>query len=190
MTTNIWQGQKIRLRAVEPEDWSAYLAWNEDSEAERSSYFIPFPPAKAWMKQRLEKEAQTAPDGDTFRFQIETLEGELVGTINTTNASPRHGTFGYGLSIKRAARRQGYATEAIKLILNYYFCELRYQKVTVHIYDFNQPSIKLHQRLGFQQEGRLRRMGHTKGAYYDELIFGMTKEEFAAQHQPGANSII
>jgi RimJ/RimL family protein N-acetyltransferase len=32
--------------------------------------------------------------------------------------------------------------------------------------------------MGFKLEGRLRRMVYTNGEFYDELYFGMTKEEF------------
>lgn len=62
--------------------------------------------------------------------------------------------------------------------MRYYFQELRYQKVTIHIYSFNDASAKLHETLGFQLEGRLRRTIFTKGQYFDELLYGMTREEF------------
>ena len=183
MKSNIWQGKKVRLRAVEPDDWEAYWAWSQDSEADRHSYFIPFPPSKERMKQQLAELALKEPENDIYRFQIETLAGELVGTINTNNCEPHNGTFSYGLGINDAARRQGYASEAIKLLLSYYFFELRYQKVTVQVYSFNEPSIKLHQKLGFLQEGRLRRMIYTGGAYHDVFLFGLTIDEFASLHR-------
>jgi RimJ/RimL family protein N-acetyltransferase len=65
-------------------------------------------------------------------------------------------------------------------VLRYFFHELRYPKVNVHIYDVNESSIALHQRLGFQEEGRLRRMGHTESRYYDWILMGLTREEFEA----------
>ncbi len=59
-------------------------------------------------------------------------------------------------------------------MLRYFFHELRYQKVTAQVYSFNAPSIALHERLGFQVEGRLRRMIFTHGRHFDELLYGMT----------------
>jgi RimJ/RimL family protein N-acetyltransferase len=53
--------------------------------------------------------------------------------------------------------------------------------VTVDVNDFNDASIKLHEKLGFQHEGRVRRMVFTQGAYHDSLILGLTREEFEAQ---------
>lgn len=55
---------------------------------------------------------------------------------------------------------------------------LRYQKVTVNIYSFNERSMILHESLGFKHEGRIRRSVYTNGSYYDEVIYGMTCEEF------------
>jgi RimJ/RimL family protein N-acetyltransferase len=86
----------------------------------------------------------------------------------------------YGLAILPDHQRHGYATEAIRLVLRYYFQERRYQKVTVEVYSFNEPSILLHQALGFTLEGRLRRMIYTEGTYHDVLMFGLTDDEFEA----------
>ena len=50
--------------------------------------------------------------------------------------------------------------------------------MTVTIFSFNEPSVRLHERLGFQLEGRIRRMAYTGGVHHDALIYGMTAEEF------------
>ena len=49
----------------------------------------------------------------------------------------------------------------------------------MNIYAFNERSIKLHESLGFQREGRLRRMIYTGGEFHDEIYMGMAREEFA-----------
>jgi RimJ/RimL family protein N-acetyltransferase len=36
--------------------------------------------------------------------------------------------------------------------------------------------------VGFQLEGRIRRMVYMRGQYFDELYFGMTREEFAERY--------
>jgi len=179
---NIWQGTRVRLRGIEPGDAATFFAWNQDTEMARRLYFIPFPTSEERQRRWAEKMATAEPAGDAFHFVIETLGGEMVGSISTHSCEPRHGTFGYGVAVRGEKQRQGYASEAIVLLLRYYFRELRYQKVTAHVYSFNEPSIRLHERLGFQQEGRLRRMIHTDGQYFDELIFGLTAEEFAARY--------
>jgi RimJ/RimL family protein N-acetyltransferase len=90
--------------------------------------------------------------------------------------------FSWGLNIIQEHRRKGYASEALPIVKRYSFQELRNQKVKVHNTSFNEASIKLHERLGFQQEGRISRTNYTDGQYFDDLVYGLTKEEFAAKH--------
>lgn len=185
MTNNLWepyfkywQGDLVRLRAVELADWQHFFAWNEDTYFEQTTDSIHFPQSQEKLKKWVADVAVAEPKNDEYWWVIENHAGEFVGTLNTHTCNPRHGTFQYGLAIRREYWRKGYATEAIQIILRYFFDELRYQKVNVHIYDFNQASVELHRNLGFQEEGRLRRMGFTRGEYFDWILMGLTREEF------------
>jgi RimJ/RimL family protein N-acetyltransferase len=176
----MWQGERVRLRAIEPSDWEAYFAWNQDDEQARSVSNIPFPQSAEAVRQWAQQEATRKPEGDAFRFVIENEASEVVGDLTTHHCDARVGSFSYGITIRREHRRCGYAFEAIVLVLRYYFRELRYQKATVNVYSFNEASARLHESLGFQLEGRIRRTVFTDGALHDELIYGITAAEFAA----------
>ena len=177
---NLFQGQLIRLRAVEAGDWEMHYLWNWDTDNGRLTDEVWFPGSRASVKAWAEREASRSKEEEGFRFQIETLEGELAGTINTHFCNLRCGTFMYGLAIHPDHRRKGFASEAIGLVLRHYFNERRYQKVNVEVFSFNAPSMALHERLGFTLEGRLRRMIYSGGMFHDALLYGMTKEEFEA----------
>ena len=177
-TGSSWQGARVRLRAIEPADWTVYHAWDQDADQARNLDAIPFPRSPANTQRWIEAESQRQPDGDNVRFVIENESGEVVGDLTTHGCDQRVGTFAYGIAIRRDQRRKGYAKEAIRLVLRHYFGELRYQKVTVQILDVNQPSIRLHESLGFTREGRLRRTAYTAGRHHDEVIYGLTGEEF------------
>jgi RimJ/RimL family protein N-acetyltransferase len=142
-------------------------------------WHVPFPQSAEAVRRWAEQEATRTPEGDAFRFVIENAAGDFVGDLTTHNCDPRVGAFSYGITIMRDYRRRGYAADAIAVALRYYFRELRYQKATVRVFSFNEASIRLHQRLGFEQEGRIRRTVYTDGQYFDELIFGLTAEELA-----------
>ncbi|MFZ6026209.1 MAG: GNAT family N-acetyltransferase [Chloroflexota bacterium] len=180
---NLWQGQRVRLRAFEPQDWVVFSQWDLDSDTARDCYWVPFPKSQEAARKWAAERALAEPKSDAFDFVIENLAGELVGNINSLCCDGRNGTFQYGLAIRREHWRKGYAAEAICLLLRYYFQELRYQKVTVEVYAFNEASIKLHEKLGFVHEGRMRRMIFTHGQYHDVLMLGMTAEEFAEARQ-------
>jgi RimJ/RimL family protein N-acetyltransferase len=175
---NIWQGERVRLRAVEPGDADSYYEWGRDTDIARADYFIDFPESREGVKRWAAEQAVAEPKNDEYRWTIETLGGEAVGTIRTHNCDRRAGTFRYGVAVARKHWRKGYARDAIILVLRYFFRELRYQKCTVEIYAFNEASLHLHRELGFRDEGRLRRTVYTDGQYHDDILMGITAEEF------------
>ncbi len=182
---SIWRGERIRLRAVEPDDWETYHAWNFDDEMMRNLWYPPLPQSREAGRRWAEAAAVAPPDGNNFRFAIAPLAtgatGAVVGDLTTQRCDRRAGTFTYSIAITAAERGRGHASEAIRLALRYYFEELRYQKVWVGVHSFNDASVRLHERLGFQHEGRQRRMVYTGGQHHDLLLLGLTAEEFAAQ---------
>jgi RimJ/RimL family protein N-acetyltransferase len=139
---------------------------------------VLFPDSQERVRKWVSELAIAEPWKHEFRLMIENLEGACVGTINSHTCNPRAGTFQYGIYLAPEHRQKGFGAEAIELLLNYFFHELRYQKVNVAIHAFNEGSLALHRKLGFQQEGRLRRMVFAKGKFHDEVILGMTAEEF------------
>lgn len=175
---NFWQGEKIRLRAIEPSDVEHFTRWNLDSERARHLDFVWPPQSNTSLQAWAEEQSRRKMENDRFHWIIENTDSVPVGSISTHNCNPRDGTFSYGIDIASEHQRKGYAAEAIRLVLKYYFEELRYQKVTVPVHSDNEPSIQLHQTLGFQHEGTQRRMMYTQGRFVDVHWFGLTVEEF------------
>lgn len=182
MNSSFWQGERVKLRAIEPSDWETFWLWDQDSEMQRMVDRLYPPRSQEAQRQWAMNKATEKLEGDSYFFVVENLDGEVIGCINPNNCDPRNGTFRYGVAIRREHWRKGYASEAITIVLRYYFQELRYQKATIPVYSFNNASIRLHEHLGFQLEGRLRRIIYTQGQFFDELFFGMTAEEFSQRH--------
>lgn len=180
---HLWQGKLVRLRAMEPTDWAVYHAWRRDDNQERNQYFVPFPSSTEAVKRRALERSLKGPDGDNFRFVIVNQDDEVVGNLSTHDCDPRVGTFAFGINTRAGYRRRGYAQEAIRLVLRYYFRERRYQKCNSGAFAFNDASIQLHESLGFQHEGRIRRATYTDGEFHDLILFGLTQEEFDAHER-------
>lgn len=72
------------------------------------------------------------------------------------------------------------AEDAVRILLRYGFWERRYQKCNSACVDTNEASIRLHEKLGFSEEGRRRRHWFLDGEYRDDVLFGLTREEFDA----------
>jgi RimJ/RimL family protein N-acetyltransferase len=178
MSENFWQGKKVRLRAIEPTDAEFFIKWNLDSERARNLDFVWPPVSEASVRDWVEKQSKNKLQDDSYHWIIEDRYGVPVGSIDTHSCNSRNGTFSYGIHIDPDYRGKGYAREAIFMVLRYYFEELRYQKVTVPVHSNNDTSIHLHERFGFREEGRHRRMLYRQGDYIDVLWYGMTIDEF------------
>jgi RimJ/RimL family protein N-acetyltransferase len=116
-------------------------------------------------------------------FTIETLDGKDVGGISYHSRNRKNGTFSFGVVIAREHRRKGYAEDAVRILLRYAFWERRYQKCNSACVASNAESIRLHQKLGFLEEGRRRRQWFLDGGFEDDVLFGLTREEFDARER-------
>ena len=175
-----WTGQQIRLRAMRPDDARHFYEWNLDTEMPRGLDKVWFPTSELDVERWAREETTLNRKQDEFRFVIESLDGQFLGNISTHRCNPRVGNFFHGVAVKKGLQRRGVASEAIRLVQRYYFHELRYQRVSAEVYGFNTASIKLHEKLGFVMEGRVRRGSFTRGEHHDVLLFGQLREEFDA----------
>lgn len=46
MSTSVWQGSCVRLRAIEPSDWEVFFAWNQDDDMTRRLDYVWFPQSR------------------------------------------------------------------------------------------------------------------------------------------------
>lgn len=169
-----WQGDKVRLRAAELQD--AEMKWKErfDTEARRNT--------ESTVELPLSFEDYTASfslkNAHFHYLSIVSLTDELVGWVTLWEPNQKDGNFTLGIGIFREYRHQGYATDALRIMLRYGFYEMRLHKCNSGCIETNIGSIKLHKKLGFIEEGRRRQSLYTNGRYYDELMFGLTRDEF------------
>lgn len=179
-----WQGNLVRLRATEPGDTEHFYLINREQDVDRSLDMVYPPSSRARIQQWVEKSAlEGFRENQEFAFQIEVIAtGEHVGSIDTHHCNPRQGTFEYGLSVREQFRGNGYASEAILLVLRYYFFELRFRKAEPGVFAFNDASLAMHHKLGFVEEGRRRQHGYSHGELHDLVLFGMTADEFRDIH--------
>lgn len=178
---NLFAGQQIRLRALEPGDAETLFQHLRDTEISRRDARIRWPRSLTDIRRSLESPDESKRDDKGL--VIETLDGQLVGGLDVQMTDPTNGTFSIGIGLSdRSAWGKGYAKEAMLLVLRYMFHERRYQKCNIGVYAFNERALGLYQRLGFQHEGRIRRHYFSGGMYHDEILLGMTREEFDALH--------
>jgi RimJ/RimL family protein N-acetyltransferase len=177
-----WQGEKVRLRPLRIEDAEQRFINSLDSPSRQILQLgIELPTSAELQKSALEKYVGCKDADGVIIFAIENLEGVNVGGISLHSRDEKNGLFSFGIIINRDQRGKGYAEDAVRILLRYGFWERRYQKCNSACVDTNEGSIALHKKLGFIEEGRRRREVFFNGRYHDDVLFGMTREEFDAQ---------
>jgi RimJ/RimL family protein N-acetyltransferase len=179
---NLFEGHLVCLRALEPGDAETLFRHRQDTEISRRDARIQWPRSLAAIRQRLEKPGD-GQSPDDIELAITTLDNRLVGGIDVQSSDRRNGTFSIGIGLaERSAWGKGYAKESMLLVLRAMFHERRYQKCNIGVYAFNTRALALYHRLGFQEEGCLRRNYFTNGEYHDEILLGLTREEFEVRY--------
>lgn len=187
MTINIWQGKKIELRGPRLEDAEALAQAPVDHEAIAFMHQIELPLNRTidweqlvinrWME--LNRNTQNA---DCKLAIVPLTTGRFAGTVGLHFTQPRVRVSDLDVWVMNTEQNRGYGGEAILILLNYAFNELDYQKIELGVAEQNLAAYKLYQRLGFIEEGRLRRRYIYKGEYHAEIKMGILAEEFRAKH--------
>ncbi|WNQ09926.1 GNAT family protein [Paenibacillus aurantius] len=121
---------------------------------------------------RVRHEAQDGLSAGIWR------EGQLVGTIglHDYNRDNRRVEIGYWLSEDCCG--QGIMTRACRVLINYVFSDLEFNRVQIKAAVGNLPSRAIPERLGFTQEGTLRDYSFLNGHYVDMAVYGMLRREW------------
>ena len=164
------------LRALEVEDLGQLRDWrNADFVREtcREYRLLNMEQQKRWFDSLL----KTSPD--TIMFGIENKEGKLIGVCGLTRINWKNGNAEVSIYIgEREWQEKGAATDSLKTLVKYGFETLNLHGVYAIIFEFNKPSIKLFEKYGFKFEGKHREAHYIKGRYWDELVYGMLREEY------------
>lgn len=179
-----WQNEKVRLCPGNPDDWEQSYYNRFDSHARFAlQYEIELPPVMQQERAASEKYAGFENTVGRLMFNIETLDGVLVGFINLNRIDERSGTFSIGMQIDQDYRGQGYGHAAMRILLDYAFNERRLHKFNAGIVEGNTASETLLKKLGCVHEGVRREVIYHQGRYWDEILYGLTDTEFSKIQQ-------
>ena len=176
-----WQGERVRLRPLRADDAEQSFQYLFDSPSRQMLQLgVELPTSLEAQREKLARFADCRDVDGVIIFAVENLEGECVGGVSSHTRDMKNGTFSFGINIYAPYRRRGYAEDAVRILLKYFFWEQRYQMCNSACLEGNDASYHLHRKLGFAEEGRRRRQVFCNGRYYDEILFGLTRDEFDA----------
>ncbi|MBL8103827.1 MAG: GNAT family N-acetyltransferase [Anaerolineales bacterium] len=182
---DIYRGSLVRLASESPEVMAkSFLKWDGDSEAHRLGDSAP---AQLWSEKKTKEylEKNDEKSNQAFRFAIRTLdEDKLIGVTSLWVQSWAHSDAWLGIFVgERDYWGRGFGTDAMRLIVQYGFCELNLRRITLGLHSYNERALKSYLKVGFQLEGRIRGEVLKDGIRYDDLYMGLLHEEWKEMNQ-------
>jgi RimJ/RimL family protein N-acetyltransferase len=167
-----FEGELVRLRPVEETDLPRLneLFWDPEVTEQ---LLVVWPEAVAgtrewWDRRRASKEPH---------FAIETLSGEFVGACDLGRVDARSRTAVLGIWIGKAFWDKGFGTDAVRVLCRFAFREMNLQRIQLGVLETNPRGRRAYERVGFKEEGRLRRAVFVGGHHVDLVVMGLLSEE-------------
>lgn len=165
------KGQKIDLRALEPDDLEFLFSVENNEEFwEVSSTSTPFSKFLLW--QYLENSHKDIFEIKQLRLMICEKDGSRRGFIDLFDFDPKHRRAAIGIIISSHKDRQkGYGAEALEMLINYCFTHLELHQIYAGVGIDNVSSRKLFEKAGFLRTGQKKDWLRVNGTYKDELVY-------------------
>ena len=146
-------GERIRLRALEPQDVATLYQWENDTAIwVASNTQVPF--SKFVLEQYVAASHLDLHTNKQLRLMITTKEGLDVGAIDLFDFDSQHQRAGIGILVaEKMDRGKGYATEALNLLIQYCFTQLHLHQLYCNITIDNEASIQLFKKHNFAITG-------------------------------------
>jgi RimJ/RimL family protein N-acetyltransferase len=165
------EGNKIKLRAIEPEDIPIVSDWLNNIEYQGQYTPMHQKSKKEWMNHF------SNISEDHKEFVIEKKDGTKIGLIiyfMVQGGPYRFLEIGYSITIPE--RKKGYCTEAVKILIDFLFLSQAIERIQATADSRNIASQKVLEKAGFTKEGTLRKAVFIKGNYIDISLFSMLRD--------------
>jgi diamine N-acetyltransferase len=169
-------GKNIFLRALELSDVQHLYAFENDTSIWNiSDTTIPY------STFALEQYVMAAINSDIYASKqlrlviCQCSDGKPVGLIDLFDFNPKHLRAKVGLLIHHDYRENGYASEALNLLIDYAFSKLNLHQLACNLPVDNITSIKLFEKHGFILAGTKKEWLHLSDKWVDECFYQLIR---------------
>lgn len=175
--------ERLVLRPFHQRDIRAFSAYRSDPEVARyQGWDIPYSLSQAAEFVRQSDELQPGTLGKWYQLAIEPKAlGHIVGdcAFYFLPNDPQQAEIGF--TIARPFQQQGYASEAVRHLLDYLFQEHNLHRVRANCDVENLASIKLMEKVGMRREAHFLENIWFKGRWASEYWYAILRREWEQQ---------
>lgn len=179
------KNERICLAELREGDAELLTAWQWDPLFLANVSEDAFHPFQAENWQELFADVES---NEQFCFTIRKVkDDELVGFVSLAEVQFKNRNAKLGIGIPwEGYRGLGYGKEALELILAFAFDHLGLHKVRLSVHSYNEPAIRLYEKVGFIREGINREGVFLKGQWLDQYDYGLLEAEWRAEKEKKA----
>lgn len=173
---------RLILKKLDRRDAEVLYAYRSREEVRK---FQSFHPRSLQHVEEFFKDLAEVPDVEDTWFQLGIYlkeEKMLIGDLGL-HFLPDGCQVEIGYTLDPCYQGKGYATEAMHEILKYLFEKLQKHRVTASVDPLNENSIRLLEKLGFRREAHFIKGLFYEGAWVDDVIYAMLREEWVEMNQ-------
>lgn len=181
-----WAGEKTRLVPLDrTRHLDNCLAWLNDPEVTAGTLAGDFPLTRTAEEAFFERCEH--PSDEEVVFAIETLDGEHIGNCGLHRIKQRYGEATTGLLIGRKDLwGQGFATDAARTRTRYAFDVLNLRFLLSECFRDNSASLRMLQKVGYQEVGCIPQRTWKAGRYHDVVILWLSRANWSTAPPVGA----
>ncbi len=181
-SASVLPGTRVQLRPAAADDARRIFAWYNDPEI-----VAPYDRFSVDTFEEFERSLREAPgDPNSLapRFVVALRDGDApIGVVGHYVPHPVLETVDVWYVIgDRRARRKGYGTEAVTLLVQHLFASTPFPRVGATVDVENRASLLLLERVGFQREGVLRSALFHHARWHDIAVYGLIRDDWATRH--------
>lgn len=175
----------IILREIREEDAEDMLDWMHDPEGQKGfrKNLLGVTLEEAREFCRNAKLTEEPEQGQSIHLAVAGDGDEYLGTISLKEVNLEYHSAELAIALRKKARGQGIAAEAVELLLKKAFGEMKLHRVYLTVLADNITAIRLYEKCGFIFEGELRDHLFLNGRYISWKLYGILENEFAERMQ-------
>ncbi|WP_257821961.1 GNAT family N-acetyltransferase [Salipaludibacillus agaradhaerens] len=171
---------RIRLRKMVKEDSEVYHTWRNNEQVMMSTSLVMDHYSIEETRDFVTEVILNSSSSKSYIIE-EKADGKPIGVTSLIHMDYKNRHAECVIDIGDTSYwGQGYATEALKLLLSYAFSELNMHRISLRVFSFNDKAIKLYNKLGFRHEGTSRESLFRQSRWFDIIHMGMLQEEYKA----------
>lgn len=172
------ESDRLLLRPVNSNDKDEIFNYRSDREANKYQGWIPKTPGDVDSFITTIAKQINEP-GTWFQFSIiEKKTNLLIGDLGVHFWDKENKQVEIGCTLNRRFQKNGYATESVRLIIDYLFTELKKHRIIASVDPQNLNSIRLVERIGFRKEAHFVESLFVNGEWVDDLIYSLIEKDW------------